>query len=117
MLVKKIITIICFIYVPNAFILDNNHRVTDTGYSRMFDYIHLLFRYASAKKCSNEGRALMQLDFQQFLLKLEQLTSLRPIPGREYVEGYIKAFYLPEAQLESWLREHKVCISSLSLNH
>ena len=32
----------------------------------------------------------------------------RPIPGREYVEGYIKAYYLPEAQLESWIREHKV---------
>ena len=35
------------------------------------------FSYASAKKCTNEGRALMQLDFQQFLLKLEKLTDLR----------------------------------------
>ena len=34
-------------------------------------------RYASAKKCSNEGRALMQLDFQQFLIKLEKITDLR----------------------------------------
>ena len=35
-------------------------------------------------------------------------TIFRPIPGREYVEQYIKAYYLPEAQLETWIREHKV---------
>ncbi|XP_029692427.1 uncharacterized protein [Takifugu rubripes] len=48
------------------------------------------------KKCSNEGRALMQLDFQQFLMKLEKLTDLRPIPDKEFVETYIKAYYLTE---------------------
>ncbi|CAH1787995.1 unnamed protein product [Owenia fusiformis] len=63
--------------------------------------------YASAKKCTNEGRALMQLDFQQFLMKLEKLTDLRPIPDREYVEAYIKAYYLPEAQLELWVKDHR----------
>jgi len=36
-----------------------------------------MFSFASAKKCTNEGRALMQLDFQQFLNKLEKLTDLR----------------------------------------
>jgi len=35
------------------------------------------YSFASAKKCTNEGRALMQLDFQQFLNKLEKLTDLR----------------------------------------
>ncbi|KAK2140314.1 hypothetical protein LSH36_1395g00066 [Paralvinella palmiformis] len=63
--------------------------------------------FSCAKKCTNEGRALMQLDFQQFLMKLEKLTDLRPIPDREYVEAYVKAYYLPESQLESWIREHK----------
>jgi hypothetical protein len=63
--------------------------------------------FAAAKKCTNEGRALMQLDFQQFLNKLEKLTDLRPIPGREFVEVYIKAYYLPEAQLETWIHDHK----------
>lgn len=63
--------------------------------------------FATAKKCTNEGRALMQLDFQQFIIKLEKLTDLRPIPGREYVETYVKAYYLPEAQLESWIADHK----------
>ncbi|CAL1535105.1 unnamed protein product [Lymnaea stagnalis] len=63
--------------------------------------------YASTKKCSNEGRALMQLDFQQFLTKLDQIVELRPIPEREFVEAYIKAYYLPESQLEGWVHDHK----------
>lgn len=63
--------------------------------------------FASAKKCSNEGRALMQLDFQQYLMKLERLTDLRPIPDREFVETYVKAFYLTENEMERWIREHK----------
>lgn len=33
------------------------------------------FRYASVKKCSIPGRALMQLDFEQFLRKLDRLIS------------------------------------------
>ncbi|CAG5128982.1 unnamed protein product [Candidula unifasciata] len=63
--------------------------------------------YASSKKCSNEGRALMQLDFQQFLTKVDQIAEIRPIPEREYVEAYIKAYYLPEHELESWVHDHK----------
>ena len=34
--------------------------------------------------------------------------SRRPIPGREFVEVYIKAYYLPETQLETWIYDHKV---------
>lgn len=63
--------------------------------------------FASARKCSNEGRALMQLDYQQFLMKLEKITDLRPIPDKEYVEAYVKAFYLPENILEEWIIAHK----------
>ena len=50
----------------------------------------------------------MQLDFTQFLSKLEKLTSIRPIPDREYVEHYIKAYYLPDATLEAFVQEHNV---------
>uniref|UniRef100_A0A8C2N8J4 Syndetin C-terminal domain-containing protein n=1 Tax=Capra hircus TaxID=9925 RepID=A0A8C2N8J4_CAPHI len=59
--------------------------------------------YANVKKCSNEGRALMQLDFQQFLMKLE-----KPIPDKEFVETYIKAYYLTENDMERWIKEHRV---------
>ncbi|BFZ05032.1 hypothetical protein BsWGS_08071 [Bradybaena similaris] len=63
--------------------------------------------YASTKKCSNEGRALMQLDFQQFLTKVDQIVEIRPIPEREFVEAYIKAYYLSEHELEGWVHDHK----------
>lgn len=62
--------------------------------------------YSNVKKCSNEGRALMQLDFQQYLMKIDELTKVRPVPGKEFVEGYIKAFYLTEEDLELWMKNH-----------
>ncbi|XP_053302914.1 syndetin [Pleuronectes platessa] len=63
--------------------------------------------YANVKKCSNEGRALMQLDFQQFLMKLEKLTDMRPIPDKEFVETYIKAYYLTENDMEQFIKNHR----------
>ncbi|KAG7458196.1 hypothetical protein MATL_G00235520 [Megalops atlanticus] len=63
--------------------------------------------YANVKKCSNEGRALMQLDFQQFLMKLEKLTDIRPIPDKEFVETYIKAYYLTENDMEQFIKNHR----------
>lgn len=71
-------------------------------------FICYYFSYANVKKCSNEGRALMQLDFQQFLMKLEKLTDIRPIPDKEFVETYIKAYYLTENDMERWIKEHRV---------
>lgn len=68
--------------------------------------------YANVKKCSNEGRALMQLDFQQFLMKLEKLTDLRPIPDKEFVETYIKAYYLTENDMEQFIKNHRVSMVS-----
>ncbi len=66
--------------------------------------------YSQAKKCTNEGRALMQLDFQQLLVKLDKICEFSrnkvPIPDKDFVELYIKAFYLPENKLENWLKEH-----------
>lgn len=50
----------------------------------------------------------MQLDFTQFLTKFEKISSMKPVPHREYVENYVKAYYLPEAELEQWIREHPV---------
>lgn len=50
----------------------------------------------------------MQLDFQQFLMKLEKLTDLRPIPDKEFVEIYIKAYYLTENDMEQFIKNHRV---------
>ncbi|XP_059085290.1 syndetin-like isoform X2 [Tigriopus californicus] len=62
--------------------------------------------FSSAKKCSNEGRALMQLDYRQFLLKLENLSDLKPLPYQDYVSNYVKAYYIPESDLEAWVKQH-----------
>ncbi|KAL6728745.1 hypothetical protein Aduo_010484 [Ancylostoma duodenale] len=62
--------------------------------------------YCEGGKCSTEGRALMQLDFQHLLLKLEPICNLHPVPHTTFVEGYIKAFYLPENGLEEWISKH-----------
>ncbi|KAL0277277.1 UNVERIFIED_CONTAM: hypothetical protein PYX00_004621 [Menopon gallinae] len=63
--------------------------------------------FSNVKKCSNGGRALMQLDYTQFICKLEKLTTLRPIPNREFVDLYVKAYYLQENNLEEWIKQHK----------
>lgn len=66
----------------------------------------LLEGFVGARRCTNEGRSLMQLDYQQFLMKLECLTSVRPLPDRHRVETYIKAYYLPEGALEEWVQQN-----------
>ena len=63
--------------------------------------------FSNAKKCTNEGRALMQLDYRQFVLKTEKLTDMRPIPCQDFVTTYIKAFYIPESELEVWVGAHQ----------
>jgi hypothetical protein len=62
--------------------------------------------FSQAKKCTNEGRALMQLDYQHFRNEIEQLSGMRPLPHHNYVEGYIKAYYISEDDLENWLQQH-----------
>jgi len=59
----------------------------------------------------------MQLDFMQFLSKLEKISpvSLKSSPDREYVEGYVKAYYMPESVMEEWLQKHSVsCVVQYS---
>ena len=43
----------------------------------VFLFVHVYYRFSQAKKCSNEGRALMQLDFQQYRTKVEKLSNIR----------------------------------------
>lgn len=50
----------------------------------------------------------MQLDFIQFLTKFEKISGLRPVPHKDYVENYVKAYYLPGPELEKWIKDHDV---------
>lgn len=63
--------------------------------------------FSQAKRCTPEGRAQMQLDHQQFVSKVEKLREhSQPLPDKELVEAYIKAYYLMERNLRDWIVEH-----------
>ena len=65
--------------------------------------------YSRIKKCTNEGRAIMSLDVRIFQSGVEKMTTTRPIPETQYVENYIKAFYIPvENDFLVWCKEHPV---------
>ena len=66
------------------------------------------FRFSCAKKCSNEGRALMQLDFRHFVMKMERIAEIKPLAYQDFVANYVKAFYIPESELEQWVKQHPV---------
>lgn len=72
--------------------------------------------FGSARKCTHEGRAWMQLDFQQFIVQVVKFITIKPIPGKDVVENFIKAYYLTEGDLEQWLRENYMSYSSKQLN-
>lgn len=63
--------------------------------------------FANAKKCNDQGRASMQLDFKVFLTALEKFTDIRPIPHLQFMDTYIKAYYLTEDEAENWIKEHR----------
>lgn len=68
--------------------------------------VHLLVEgFSNATKCSNGGRGLMQLDYRQLFLKLEKIAGLKPVPFQEYVDKYVKAYYLPRKGLEEFIQE------------
>lgn len=52
----------------------------------------------------------MLLDFGQLSREIEMISGLKPLPQRAFVEDYIKAYYLPEVCLESWVKQHQVNI-------
>ncbi|XP_026749335.2 syndetin [Galleria mellonella] len=68
--------------------------------------VHLLVEgFSNATKCSNGGRGLMQLDYRQLFVKLEKISGLKPVPYQDYVDRYVKAYYLPRKGLEDFIRE------------
>lgn len=66
--------------------------------------VHLLVEgFSNATKCTNGGRGLMQLDYRQLFVKLEKISGLKPVPYQEYVDSYVKAYYLPRNGLEEFV--------------
>lgn len=50
----------------------------------------------------------MLLDCQSLNGGLEIITNLKPLPHKSFLENYVKAFYFPQEELNSWLADHKV---------
>lgn len=84
-----------------------NLEVVNSIWSMISKFIvHLLVEgFSNATKCSNAGRGLMQLDYRQLFVKLEKISGLKPIPYQDYVDMYVKAYYLPRKGLEDFVRE------------
>nr|XP_027202297.1 syndetin-like [Dermatophagoides pteronyssinus] len=79
--------------------------------------------FSTVRKCTNEGRALMQLDYEQFLSHMEKLmtsyynqqerstgtskSNLKCYLANERlnVEEFIKAFYITESTFTEWIRQ------------
>lgn len=69
---------------------------------RMVDGICRIERF------TQEGLALMNLDFQVLEQELKQLTTIRPIPETEFSNGFVKAYYITsEDDILAWVKEHK----------
>ncbi|XP_076887068.1 uncharacterized protein LOC143537115 [Bidens hawaiensis] len=58
------------------------------------------------KRCTDEGRALMSLDFQVLITGLQHFLIINVKPKLLRVETFIKAFYLPETEYVHWARAH-----------
>jgi len=52
-------------------------RQTGSGVTEYTLPLSCSTRFAQAKKCSNEGRALMHLDYQQYRTKVERMSNIR----------------------------------------
>lgn len=60
------------------------------------------------ERFTQEGLALMNLDFQVLEQELKQLTTIRPIPETEFSNGFVKAYYISsEDEVLAWVKEHK----------
>ena len=62
--------------------------------------------FASGKKCTHQGRALMLFDFRELVGNIENNCKMK-ITNKGFVEDYIHAFYLDDDELDKWTQEHK----------
>ncbi len=76
--------------------------------------------FGKVKKCTDEGRMLMSVDFSSLIRNLERVTRVSPIPNSKYVEEFIGCFFTPENSLLDWVQVHpeyppKLMLSVMSL--
>ncbi|XP_016976178.1 syndetin [Drosophila rhopaloa] len=70
---------------------------------------HLLVEgFSNVKKCSAGGRALMQLDFANFMSFLELISNQKYPQHRSYVDVFIKTYYFAPEQFEQWIEQQRL---------
>lgn len=62
--------------------------------------------FSKVKKCNNEGRALMQLDFNALQGGLTEISNYEII-GAQKVKNYIQGYYLQESDILEWVKTVK----------
>lgn len=65
-------------------------------------------RFSNVKKCSAGGRALMQLDFANFMSFLELISNQKYPQHRSYVDVFIKTYYFAPEQFEQWIEQQRL---------
>ncbi|XP_030378131.1 syndetin isoform X2 [Scaptodrosophila lebanonensis] len=69
---------------------------------------HLLVEgFSNVKKCSAGGRALMQLDFANFMSFLELISNQKFPQYGAYVDVFVKTYYFSAEQFEQWIKEQR----------
>ena len=48
-------------------------------------------------------------------MKLERIAEVKPLPHQDHVTNYVKAYYIPEADLEQWVKIHDVRFPKFSV--
>eukprot|EP00041_Stephanoeca_diplocostata_P007161 m.98803 g.98803 ORF g.98803 m.98803 type:complete len:210 (+) comp16760_c0_seq6:176-805(+) len=86
-------------------------RVPAVGYKtfwrEVFEQVDRTFveGFSAAKKCTSEGRALMQLDYRTYQKKMASLCTVQI--KQEFVDEWIRAYYLQnEGEIEEWIKKH-----------
>lgn len=73
----------------------------------LHSYCLLCYRFSNVKKCSAGGRALMQLDFANFMSFLELISNQKYPQHRSYVDVFIKTYYFAPEQFEQWIEQQR----------
>ncbi|EDW00668.1 syndetin [Drosophila grimshawi] len=63
--------------------------------------------FSNVKKCSAGGRALMQLDFANFMSFLELISNHKYPQYRTFVDVFIKSYYFSPEQFEQFVEQHR----------
>lgn len=58
----------------------------------------------------------MLLDYESLNGGLEAITNMKPLPHKYFLENYIKAFYLPQDDLNTWIIHHTVLLFLKKIN-